>query len=272
MTPDHQGDGDPKFRIAGIVHRTLNCGIRIRHGFAGVNGRYDSKAAARQAVWDALCEKRVARFPFPPHGRIPNFQGAEQAAQRLLAHPLLRGARRIKVNPDAPQRAVRRLALERGITVYVPTPRLRGGFKRLDPAKIPPARYGEAASLTRGGKWAEDVPLDGLPALDLIVTGCAAVTRRGKRCGKGHGYSDLEYAVFRELGHPAAPVATTVHPLQIVEDFPADPHDLPLNLIVTPQEVIEVSDPPPAPQGIDWSLLTEEDLREMPVLQELPRR
>ncbi|HEX3522185.1 MAG TPA: hypothetical protein VHT52_08875 [Stellaceae bacterium] len=28
--------------------------------------------------------KGVARFPFPPHGRIPNFVGAEQAAARLL--------------------------------------------------------------------------------------------------------------------------------------------------------------------------------------------
>jgi 5-formyltetrahydrofolate cyclo-ligase len=26
----------------------------------------------------------VARFPFPPHGRIPNFAGAEVAAARLL--------------------------------------------------------------------------------------------------------------------------------------------------------------------------------------------
>jgi hypothetical protein len=26
----------------------------------------------------------VARFPFPPHGRIPNFAGAELAAARLL--------------------------------------------------------------------------------------------------------------------------------------------------------------------------------------------
>ena len=38
--------------------------------------RFSSKADARQWAWDALNERRLARFPFPPHGRIPNFAGA----------------------------------------------------------------------------------------------------------------------------------------------------------------------------------------------------
>ena len=36
--------------------------------------KFKTKAEARQAVWDALVEARVARFPFPTHGRIPNFE------------------------------------------------------------------------------------------------------------------------------------------------------------------------------------------------------
>jgi hypothetical protein len=39
-------------------------------------------------------------------------------------------------------------ALRRGITVFVPTPRLRGGFKKLDPRRLPPAI---AAPLRRSG-------------------------------------------------------------------------------------------------------------------------
>jgi hypothetical protein len=42
-------------------------------------------------------------------------------------------------------------------------------------------------------------------------------------------------------------VATTVHAAQIVSGLPRDPTDLPLALIVTPDEVIEVAAPPPAP-------------------------
>jgi 5-formyltetrahydrofolate cyclo-ligase len=107
--------------------------------------------------------------------------------------------------------------------------------------------------------------------MDAIVCGSVAVTRDGRRCGKGEGYSDLEYATLRELGHPAAPVATTVHPVQIVCRLPRDPTDLPLALIVTPDEVIRVESPPPAPAGIDWARLSEEDLHAMPVLRELAR-
>jgi 5-formyltetrahydrofolate cyclo-ligase len=107
--------------------------------------------------------------------------------------------------------------------------------------------------------------------MDFIVTGSVAVTRDGRRCGKGHGYGDIEYAILRELGHPAIPVATTVHPLQIVGDFPTDPHDLPVAFIATPDEVIEVESPPEAPSGIDWELLPDEIIKRMPVLGELRR-
>lgn len=230
---------------------------------------FTTKADARQAVWDALQAAGVARFPFPPHGRIPNFRGAEAAAERLLEHPLFARARRIKVNPDAPQRPLRAAALARGIVVYVPTPRLRGGFRRFDPAKIPPEKIADAASLSRGSRWGEPVALRDLPTLDAIVAGSVAVTHDGRRCGKGEGYSDLEFAILRELGHPPVPVATTVHPLQIVGGFPRESNDLPLTVIVTPDETITVKRPAPAPRGIEWDRLTEQDLEEMPVLREL---
>jgi 5-formyltetrahydrofolate cyclo-ligase len=202
--------------------------------------RFADKATARKAVWDTLQAKRVARFPFPPHGRIPNFAGAREAAERLLAHPIFRRVRVIKVNPDSPQRWVRQFALERGITVITPTPRLKGAFRKLDPARIPRQHYAEAATLKRGGKWGEDIGLAELPKVDLVVMGSVAVTRDGRRLGKGHGYADLEYALLRELGNPAVPLATTVHPLQVVQAFPVEAHDTPLSLIATPDEVIEV--------------------------------
>lgn len=233
---------------------------------------FENKSAARTAVWDALENEGVARFPFPPHGRIPNFEDARQAAERLFETPPLAGAAHIKVNPDAPQRHVRIEALQRGCVVYVPTPRLRGGFKRLDPRTIPDDEHSAAASLSNMDQWAEPVSLDDLPALDAIVTGSVAVTRDGRRCGKGEGYSDLEYAILRELGHAPVPVATTVHPLQIVDTVPTDRHDLPLSLIVTPESTITVDDPPAPPSGIDWAALSEEDLDDMPVLRTLRQR
>jgi 5-formyltetrahydrofolate cyclo-ligase len=85
---------------------------------------------------------------------------------------------------------------------------LRGGFKKLDPRRIPPDKIEAAASLSRGDRWSEEVALADMPGLDAIVCGSVAVTRDGRRCGKGEGYSDLEFAILRELGHPPVPVAT----------------------------------------------------------------
>ena len=230
---------------------------------------FADKAEAREAVWRALSDLKVARFPFPVEGRIPNFAGADAAAARLLSHPAFSSARYVKVNPDSPQRYVRKGLLERGVVVITPTPRLRGGFFLLDPDKIAPEHHGDAASLKMGGKFGEPVALDRLPRIDLVVMGSVAVTRDGKRLGKGHGYADLEYALLRELGQAAVPVATTVHELQILESFPTLAHDVWLSIIATPEELIEVPAPPPDAGGIDWDALPASALDEMPVLAEL---
>lgn len=120
---------------------------------------FADKDEARQAVWDRLQAERLARFPFPPHGRILNFAGARYAAQRLFEVEPWRSALCLKINPDAPQRPVRELALRRGITVFVPTPRLRGDFRKLDPARIAPDQISAAASLSKGARCAEEVAL-----------------------------------------------------------------------------------------------------------------
>ena len=52
--------------------------------------------------------------------------------------PEWQAARRIKCNPDAPQRAVRLAALRQGKTVVMAVPRLRAErcFLRLDPREL----------------------------------------------------------------------------------------------------------------------------------------
>ena len=231
--------------------------------------KFRTKADARQRVWDDLDVQRFARPPFPAHGRIPNFEGADLAALKIFESSPWREASAIKVNPDSPQMHVRLHALTLGIRVYVPTPGLKGGFHLLDPERIPPSCFRQAATLSSMPQWSQAVALDELPQLDAIVTGCVAVTARGKRAGKGAGYSDIEYAILRELGHKPVPVATTVHEIQIVEDFPIETNDLPLSLICTPMRTLRVASPLPAPMGIQWSRLTPEDIRGMPLLGDL---
>jgi 5-formyltetrahydrofolate cyclo-ligase len=66
---------------------------------------------------------RVARFPGAA-GRIPNFTGAEAAAERLRATGVWQAASTVKANPDSAQLPVRQRALEDGKTVYMAVPRL----------------------------------------------------------------------------------------------------------------------------------------------------
>ena len=229
-----------------------------------------SKAEARRLAYQRLHDAHAARFPFPIEGRIPNFKGAETAARLLRSHPLYQAARAIKANPDAPQLPVRAMALQDGKTLYMPTPRLRGAFLRIDPGDVPRGESRRAASLSHCSQYGTAISLtELLSPIDLVVTGSVAVTPLGARAGKGEGYGDLEYAILREIGHPEIPVVTTVHARQILETFQHEPHDLSLDLIVTPEEVIETRTPFPKPTGIDWSRLSSEELERMPVLKEL---
>jgi 5-formyltetrahydrofolate cyclo-ligase len=230
------------------------------------------KQSLRERVWDELEGSGEARFPYPPHGRIPNFAGAGRGAGRLIETDEWQQAKTIKANPDSPQLPVRRAALRAGKTIYMAVPQLREEepFLRLDPAEI--EDYDRATTV--GGSAELGVPVDPeeMEPIDLIVSGSVAVSEAGVRIGKGEGYSDLEYAVCREFGlvDSATPVATTVHERQVLgEDLAPDAHDVPLALLVTPERVHRTVMPFDYPVGIDWEALSEERLAEIPVLDRL---
>ena len=228
-----------------------------------------SKAEIREAVWRALEEAGAAAFP-GPHGRIPNFVGSGRAAELLRTLPAWRQARAVKCNPDYAQRAVRLRALRDGKRVYVAVPRLRGErpFIELDPARLG-AKLTEAVSIGGAERLGRRVAVEDLPPIDLIVAGTVAADRTGARIGKGGGYSDLEYALLRAAGKAAEDtvIVTTVHPLQVLDGpLPVAPHDISLDYIVTPEEVIPCRRTHPRPSGLDPSLLSDRQLEEMPAV------
>lgn len=233
------------------------------------------KQAIRERVWDDLDESSVARFPFPPHGRIPNFDGADRAAERLADTSEWAGAAAVKANPDAPQLPVRRRALSEGKTVYMAVPRLRQErcFIELDPEAL--SDPDAAATVSGMADHGKPVGPEDVPSIGLVVAGSVAVTPDGARLGKGEGYSDLEYAVlatFDRVGRDTT-VATTVHERQVVNDAPPpEPHDVPLDLVVTPARTIHTETPYPRPNGLDWSRLPDERVAEIPVLERLRPR
>ena len=236
-----------------------------------------AKQALRQRTWARLRRRRVARFPFPIEDRIPNFAGAEQAAERLAALPEWRRARVLKCNPDAPQRPVRLRALREGKQVYVAVPRLAEAkcFLHLDPGRIPARKWNAAATIGGAAALGLPVPPDALPRIDLVVAGSVAVNHRGARVGKGGGYSDLEFALAAEAGavDERTTVATTVHDLQIVEDvIPMTAHDVPVDIAVTPTRVLRLRRTFRRPRRVRWSELADVQLAAMPALSKLHAR
>jgi 5-formyltetrahydrofolate cyclo-ligase len=233
-----------------------------------------AKTALRHEVWSALSGAGVARFP-GAEGRIPNFVGAEAAAEGLRATEAWRRASTIKANPDSPQWPVRQRALEDGKTVFMAVPRLAADrpFLRLDPDHLG-ASPRQASSIRGAGRAGRPVDLDELEPVDLVVTGCVAVGEDGARLGKGGGFADLELALASAAGlvGPATVVATTVHDLQVrpAGAIPTTDHDVALDLVATPTRVVEMGRRGRrARPRLRWEELTDEKVAAIPLLAAL---
>jgi 5-formyltetrahydrofolate cyclo-ligase len=229
-----------------------------------------SKAEVREMIWRAMEIRGVARFP-GTKGRIPNFVGAERAALHLQSVRAWRQARVVKINPDAPQLPVRRMALREGKIVYMAVPRLRTleCFLELDPARLGP-RALQAASIKGAERLGRPIPLEAVPAIDLVVCGSVAVNGKGARVGKGGGFSDLEYGLLAETGRVGAGtvIVTTVHALQMVpQALEMLAHDIPVDVVVTPEGPMRLTAAFPRPRGIYREALTPEKIAEVPVLE-----
>jgi 5-formyltetrahydrofolate cyclo-ligase len=227
----------------------------------------EAKQAIRRRVWDLLVAERVVERGV--HGYIPAFVGAEAAADRLAGLPEWQAAEVVKAVPDRAQQPVRDRALRDGKLLYVAVPRLAADlpFFVLDPTS-PTAAPAEAASEEPAVHHARKIGVEDMRRVDVVVCGSVAVNRRGTRLGKGSGYSDIAVALLQEAGRigPSTVIVTTVHPLQVVDDaMPETEHDFSVDLIVTPDEVIEC-EPQRRPSGLYWNNLTAAKIAAIPVL------
>lgn len=150
-------------------------------------------------------------------------------------------------------------------------PRLREAacFLRLDPETIDD--IDSATTIAGSAAAGTQCRPEAVEPIDLVVSGSVAVDTAGNRIGKGEGYSDLEFAVLRAFGlvDDATPTATTIHELQRIDATPERaPHDVPMDLVVSPERT-EHSSHREKPEGIRWELLDETDIKEMPVLEVL---
>lgn len=179
----------------------------------------------------------IAVFPLPCKGRIPNFAGAEVAAEKLRQLEEWKKAKVVFVNPDSPQRKIRENALKDGKILIMASPRLKRGFILIDPTTV---KGKERLASTIKGAFKFGLEVKDFPKPGLIIEGAVAVDLHGHRLGKGHGYGDVEIGILkRRFGE--IPVATTVHDMQVVENVPFEEKDETVSIIVTPTRVIRIT-------------------------------
>jgi 5-formyltetrahydrofolate cyclo-ligase len=233
------------------------------------------KQRLRELVWSRIDSAPDVRRAPGAVGRIPNYVGAEAAADRLAALPEWKRARVLKMNPDSPQLALRARAIEDGKLVYMAVPKLASElpFVQLEKSRLAAPAL-EAASIDGAARHGVPLSLSAMQPIDLIVCGSVVVNADGVRIGKGGGYADIEYALLSELGCVTAEtlIVTTVHDLQVLDEaLPETSHDFRLDRIATPTRVL-VCPPAPRPHGIQWDELDAEKIASIPALTERRRR
>lgn len=237
-----------------------------------------SKLVIRQAVWKYFQEHDLANFPHSVYRRIPNFKGADEAAAKLAALDCFKDAKSVKVNLDKPQGDVRYLTLEQDKTLLVPTPGLRTGLfnsmTNTSAGENTPENLKLLSQNDGMKKHSKSLQLEDEAKVDLIVVGSVAVSKTGQRIGKGEGFVDLEYGMMRQMKcvTDKTLIVTTVHDVQVFDTLPDalfGPHDVPVDIIVTPTEVIRVATPPPKPTGILWKLLQADKFLRVAILRKL---
>jgi 5-formyltetrahydrofolate cyclo-ligase len=235
-------------------------------------GRSPTKDVIGAEVWQRLQMAGVGIGPVV--SMIPNFVGADVAAWRLAQHPAWASAQMVKTNPDNAQIPIRVRALYEGRIVYTPVPDLMREFPylRLDPACLQEEGISFELAATSQGfmTHGERLELEEIESLDFCVVGLVAVGRAEARTGKSGGFADLETGVFSARGRVSdrAPMATTVHSLQLVPDGAVAivARDTPLDLIATETSLIETHCSLPGSGGVDWPKVRPEKFETIPFM------
>ncbi|MFT3974072.1 MAG: 5-formyltetrahydrofolate cyclo-ligase [Amaricoccus sp.] len=233
----------------------------------------------RQQIWGRLHDvaRPDTRFHLNFAEVIPDFEGSEAATDRVAALPAYRDSRFAFVTPDNCLVDLRRRMIAAGKPFVMSTYGIYRGFLLVEPGMVPEGAELYAAWLDGMEHFARPVSLAEIAArgrFDFMVTGASAVSIDGVRFGKGHGFFDLEWGMFTDLGlaDETTPVVAVVHDCQVVgEPLTPSATDILVDLIATPTRLIEVGRRAHRPRGIRWDLLDPEQLAATPPLRELQR-
>lgn len=238
----------------------------------------DRRQQIREDVWSKLAAVAWpdSRYHLDFSEFIPGYDGCEDVPETLSGLPFYHGTGPVFVTPDGSTEPLRAFLLRKGRPLLTATHGGRRGFRFFRPGSVPLRSAEFAATLDGAERFGEQLATaDGLRALgplDFLVTGASAVSENGIRFGKGHGYFDIEWAIFTTLGLACeqTPVVACVHDVQVTEgDLPAGPNDTSVDWIITPARVFQTIRRDLRPSGIDWNRLGPEAMEANSVLRDL---
>ncbi|RLE62171.1 MAG: 5-formyltetrahydrofolate cyclo-ligase [Thermoprotei archaeon] len=235
------------------------------------------KERIREAIWREL--RRVAkpdsRFHYDFSSFIPDFEGSDKCARAIRSMEIYKRAKLLMITPDNCLEVLREYCIIDSKRFIMPTYGIKRGFLLLSRELVPFGKEDFAATLDgaeKFGKYLSLREIKTLEKIDVMITGASVVSIEGVRYGKGHGYFDLEWGIFRELGlvNDETPIIAVVHDCQVVDVcIEAKSYDTLVDYIVTPTRVIKVKKKRGKPKGIIWSHLSHELIEEIPALREL---
>ncbi len=236
----------------------------------------ETKQYIRKKIWSEL--KKVAlpdsRFHYDFSNFIPDFEGSYKCVEKIRSMEVYRQAKLLFITPDNCLEKLREWSIRDGKTYIMATYGIARGFILMKPEYVREEDLEFSSTLDGAERFSRRIGLREMAELgkiDLLVTGCSAVNLRGVRMGKGHGFFDIEWGIFSELGmvDDRTPIICVCHECQVVDvDIPASQWDTIVDYIVTPSRVISVNGPP-KPKGIAWHLINPNLIDEIPVLREL---
>jgi len=224
--------------------------------------------------------KNEILYPHPVHGRIPNFRNNPDCSTNLAQLEEFQRARVIEICPSLAQEHLRLFSLAEGKVLLTPAPSIDNAlFYKLDPKFLHVHDLSRAATKSGTAALGTIVNLTAVGNIhvDIVVVASVVVNPiTGARLGKGKGYGDIEYAMMRQLGacDDTTLVVTTVHESQLLDDLPASvmtEHDLPVNVVITPQRIIYTQNKFLCPKAINWNDIDNETMLNLPVLKEFKR-
>jgi len=214
---------------------------------------------------------------------ITDFQDSEKATRHLVNLPEWRQAQRVFITPDNSTQLLRETAIRQDKELIMTTFGIRRGSVLVRRDLVPAGQEEFAATLIGMEKFGTPLrtitDLEKAGCVDLMVTGALAISRaHGGRAGKGAGWFDAEWGIWKSLGlvNSHTPIIGIVHDIQVVDEaFSLDPWDCHMSIIVTPGEVIHL----PGfnqPSGVLWDQIKTQQQKKwvaaIPYMQEIYQR